>query len=99
MIGSVSAATTSNGRNILSETFHSLEPNTDVFSRLIYSLGVSPDLTFENILPLDKPIILPNPALARILVFLTSTACEDHKVKDEAMCQEYAGTGGEEAIL
>lgn len=99
MMASVSVATTSNGRSILSKTFHSLESISDVFSRLIHSLGVSPDLTFEDILSLDDPNLLPHPALALVLVFPTSTAYEDHKAKEKAMRQEYAGSSEEKAIL
>lgn len=79
--------------------FIPLESNPNVFSRLIHSLGVSPDLTFEDILSLDDPGFLPHPALALILVFPTSTAYEDNKAKEEAICQEYAGSGEEEAII
>lgn len=79
--------------------FFPLESNPFIFSQLIHSLGVSQDLTFQDILSLDDPDLLPHPALALVLVFPTSSAYEDCKAKEEALRQEYAGSGKEEEII
>ena len=79
--------------------FIPLESNPDVFTQLIYGLGVSPDLTFKDVLTIDKTELHPHPALALILLFPTSDASEKDKAKEEALREEYKGSGEEEDVM
>ena len=79
--------------------FIPLESNPAVFSQLIHHLWASWRLAFQDIVSLNDPDSLPHPALTLILVFPTSNAYEAHKAKEEAMCQEYKGSGEGEDVL
>ena len=79
--------------------FTPLESNPTVFSQLIHHLGVSPRLTFQDIVSLDDPDALPHPAHALILIFPTSSAYEAHKAEEEATRPESTGIGEEDGIL
>lgn len=61
--------------------FTPLKSNPEVFNQLIYDMGISPNLHFEDIFSLDEPGLLPHPVLALILVFPTSDTYEEDKVK------------------
>jgi ubiquitin carboxyl-terminal hydrolase L3 len=68
--------------------FIPLESNPDVFTQLIHDLGVSPTLSFKDVLTLDEPALFPRPALALILIFPTSETYEAQKAKEAAVYEE-----------
>ena len=49
--------------------FIPLESDPDIFNELLLHLGVSPKLTFQEIITLDEPELLPRPAVAVIVLF------------------------------
>ena len=79
--------------------FIPLESNPDVFTQLIHELGVSANLSFQDVLTLDEPALFPRPALALILIFPTSETYETQKSKEEAMYAEYTGRTDEENVV
>ena len=79
--------------------FVPLESNADVFTQLMHRLGVSPSLEFRDVFDIDEPDLLPHPALAFMLVFPTSAAYEAQKAKEEAMYEDYSGSGEEEVVM
>lgn len=79
-----------------------LESNPILFTQLIHHLGVSPSLAFHDVLSIDDPELLafiPRPALALILVFPTSPSYEAFKAEEEAVREEYDGSGKNEAVM
>jgi len=70
--------------------FIPLESNPDVFTELIHKLGISPSLSFQDVLSLDPELLsfVPRPVHALILVFPTTeeyerrVSVEDFNVKD-----------------
>jgi ubiquitin carboxyl-terminal hydrolase L3 len=79
-----------------------LESNPEVFTQLIHKLGVSGDLTFEDVYSLDDPALLsfvPRPVFALILVFPTSKVYEQQKAASEAKREMYNGSGKDEDIM
>ncbi|KAM7203479.1 putative ubiquitin carboxyl-terminal hydrolase 1 [Rhypophila sp. PSN 637] len=77
-----------------------LESNPQVFNELIHLLGASDELTFEDVLSLDEPSLLPRqPTLAAILVLPTDAAVEEKKLAAEATRAEYKGSGTEEPVV
>lgn len=59
--------------------FIPLESDPEIFNKLIYSLGASPSLAFEDVVSLDELTALPHPALALILIFPTTQDYEKQK--------------------
>jgi len=85
--------------NSYQKHFVPLESNPDVFTQLIHDLGVSPDLSFQDVLTLDDSALFPRPALALILIFPTSDAYETQKAKEEAEYEEYTGGTDKEGVV
>ena len=82
--------------------FIPLESNPEPFTELIHELGVLPSLCFEDVLSLDDPELLafvPRPAFALVLIFPTSDAYQNQKAIEEAMRNEYHGSGDEEEVV
>lgn len=79
--------------------FIPLESNPDVFNNLIGLLGASKSLTFEDVLSLDEPDLLPHPTVALILVFPTTSDYEARKAAEDAERGEYRNSGDDEDIL
>lgn len=82
-----------------SKHFIPLESNPEVFNQLLRSLGVLPDVAFEDIFTLDEPDLLPRPALAVILVFPTTERYEAEKARLEAARAHYSGSGSDEPVI
>ncbi|KAF8537772.1 ubiquitin carboxyl-terminal hydrolase, family 1 [Trichophaea hybrida] len=79
-----------------------LESNPEVFTQLIHKLGVSQDLSFEDVYSLDDPSLLslvPRPVFALILVFPTSEVYEQQKAASEAKRETYDGSGKDEDVV
>jgi ubiquitin carboxyl-terminal hydrolase L3 len=75
-----------------------LESNPEVFTHLINKLGVH-GLEFHDIYSLDDLSLVPRPVLALILVFPTTQAFERELAKEEAVRQEYVGSGDGEDVV
>ena len=84
--------------SIYRKHFIPLESNPDVFNELINLLGVSPALSFQDVLALDGPHFLAGPALALILVMPTTDSYETRKAIEDAAYEE-ASTGEDEDIV
>ncbi|OCL13170.1 ubiquitin carboxyl-terminal hydrolase [Glonium stellatum] len=82
--------------------FIPLESNPELFTELIHELGVLPSLSFQDVLSLDDPELLgfvARPAFALILVFPTTNVYERQKTTEEAMQDEYQGSGNGEDVV
>ena len=66
--------------------FIPLESNPSVFTDLAHKLGLSPTFSFQDVLMLDEPDMLPRP-----LIFPTSEAYKSQKAKEEATYEEIYG--------
>jgi ubiquitin carboxyl-terminal hydrolase L3 len=78
--------------------FIPLESNPEVFTQLIHDLGVSPKLSFQDVLTLDEPAMFPRPALALVLIFPAAETYESQRVKEDAQYEEYASAENEEVV-
>lgn len=85
--------------NTYRKHFLPLESNPEVFNDLIYRIGASNDLAFEDVFTLDDPELLPRPTVALILVFPTTPAYEARKVAAESSRLEYTGSGDGEPVV
>jgi ubiquitin carboxyl-terminal hydrolase L3 len=79
--------------------FIPLESNPEGFTQLIHDLGVSANLSFQDVLTLDEPGLFPRPALALILIFPTSETNETEKAENDAMYHEYTGTEEDQDVI
>ena len=79
--------------------FLPLESNPEVFNELIYSLGASQEIAFEDIFTFDEPDLLPRPTLALIMVFPATAAYEARKAAVESARAEYTGSGHKEPAI
>ncbi|KAH6604194.1 hypothetical protein Trco_007640 [Trichoderma cornu-damae] len=82
--------------------FIPLEANPQLLTTLIHKLGVSPALQMHDVYSLTEPELLafiPRPALALLLVFPISAAYESHRMAEDSLVAEYAGTGDAEPVL
>jgi len=82
--------------------FIPLESNPTVFTELTHLLGVSPSLSFTDVLSLDDPdllAIIPRPVLALVLVFPASEKYKLQKAEDEAKRVAYTGSGEQEDVV
>lgn len=70
--------------------FIPLESNPEVFNNLINLLGIPLSLTFEDVLSLDEPLLLPRPALALILVLPTTESYERRKSEEDALHKDFS---------
>ena len=72
-----------------------LECNPDIFTQLIHQIGVSSNITFQDIFSLDPDMLslVTRPVLALILVFPTSETYEKEKIAEESLKQDYEGSG------
>ncbi|KAI9691039.1 MAG: ubiquitinyl hydrolase 1 [Bathelium mastoideum] len=79
-----------------------LESDPEVFTDLARQLGVSQDLSFQDIYSLDDAdlmAVVPRPVLALILIFPTSAAYEAQKAQEEADITRYEGSGEDEPVV
>ena len=77
-----------------------LECNPDLFTQLIHKLGLSSNLTFQDLFSLDPDMLafVPRPVLALILVFSTSDVYEKEKAIEESAREDYEGRGEAEDV-
>ncbi|KAH6856646.1 hypothetical protein B0I37DRAFT_367999 [Chaetomium sp. MPI-CAGE-AT-0009] len=83
-------------------SFIPLEANPDLLTSLLHTLGLSPALAIHDVYSLTEPSLLsfiPRPALALLLVFPVSAAYESHRLAEDALRAEYAGSGPEEPVV
>jgi ubiquitin carboxyl-terminal hydrolase L3 len=83
------------------KTFIPLENNPDVFSHLVHSLGLSPDLGFYDVYSIDESDLLamvPRPVHALIFI---APAPVYYRVRetDEKPDKPYAGSGESEPVM
>ena len=84
------------------KSFFPLESHPDVFTEVTHGLGVSPSLTWADVLSTDEPEILamtPRPALALVLVFPCTPTYNEQKKADENKRDTYEGKGPDEPIV
>ncbi|KAH6631764.1 hypothetical protein F5144DRAFT_572107 [Chaetomium tenue] len=82
--------------------FIPLEANPDLMTTLLHTLGLSPALAIHDVYSLTEPSLLafiPRPALALLLVFPVSAAYESHRLAEDALHAEYAGSGPDEPVV
>ena len=84
--------------------FIPLESDPLVFTDLAHGLGLSKDLSFQDVLSLDDPDLVafvPRPILALILAFPASGTgtYEAQTAQEEASLLEYEGTGEAEGVI
>lgn len=85
-------------------TFFPLESNPEVFTEVIHGLGVSPSLSFADVLSMDEPDILamtPRPALSLVLLYDSSGSdgIKAAKRESESKRVEYIGKGEGEDVV
>jgi ubiquitin carboxyl-terminal hydrolase L3 len=69
---------------------------------LIYKLGLSTKLGFQDVFSIDDPDLLafvPRPAYALLLIFPVSEAYENFRRSEDSSKQEYEGSGSGEPIV
>lgn len=94
-------STVKNGR-FYKQAFFPLEANPTVFNEIMEGLGVSPSLTFVDVLSIDDPDVLawvPRPALALVMVCPGSPAHKARKRELDSQRAEYTGKGEEEPAI
>lgn len=82
------------------KVFIPLESNPDIFTSLIWDLGVS-SLKFIDIFSLDEPDLaaIPRPVLALVLAFPVTDTYEQQILESEADKPEYNGYGEAEDVV
>jgi ubiquitin carboxyl-terminal hydrolase L3 len=79
--------------------FIPLESNPDVFNNLIHLLGSTDDLSFQDVISLDEPSLLPRPAIAMILVFPTTDRYAEHIAIEDSKLDEPNYNNNDEDIV
>ncbi|KAH8745670.1 ubiquitin carboxyl-terminal hydrolase, family 1 [Diaporthe sp. PMI_573] len=79
--------------------FIPLESNPDVFNNLIHLLGSTDDLSFQDVISLDEPSLLPRPAIAMILVFPTTDRYAEHITIEDSKLDEPNYNNNDEDIV
>ena len=82
--------------------FIPLESNPEVFSELMYKLGISPSLCFQDVLSLDDPELLgflARPVHALILVFPTTEAYEKRIKEEDSNARDYLDGDDDEEVV
>jgi ubiquitin carboxyl-terminal hydrolase L3 len=82
--------------------FIPLESNPEVFTELVYKLGVSECLEFQDVLSLDDAELLaflPRPAYALILVLPTTDAYEKRVNEEDSRLEPYQGNAIDGDVL
>lgn len=80
------------------KSFVPLESNPDVFNKLIHLLGTT-GLSFQDIISLDEPSLLPHPAIALILIFPTTDLYASHVADEDLKLNEDVSDGNSEHIV
>ena len=81
--------------------FVPLEANPENLTELAHKLGLSPVLSFCDVLSLNEPSLLefiPRPALALLLVFPVSKGYEAVRLEEDADKEVYEGKGEKEPL-
>lgn len=69
---------------------------------LVYGLGLSKTLAFQDVFSIDDPDLLafvPRPALALLLIFPVSDVYEKARVKEDEHKEVYSGNGQGEPVI
>lgn len=89
----------------MGKQFVPLECNPDVFSELMYSLGVSRTLSFHDVYSVDPELLgmIPRPVLALILAFPVSDNYEKYRLEQDKNLEDgyynsISGTDQEDAL-
>ncbi|KDQ12889.1 hypothetical protein BOTBODRAFT_34032 [Botryobasidium botryosum FD-172 SS1] len=84
------------------KVFVPLENNPEVMNPLARKLGLSPDLSFHDVLSFTEPdllAVIPRPAYALLFLFYITPASEKFLEAEEATFPKYEGSGPSEPIL
>ncbi|KAF2671882.1 cysteine proteinase [Microthyrium microscopicum] len=87
---------------ITRKRFVPLENNPDVMNTLVYDLGLSKALAFQDVFSIDDPDLLafvPRPALALLLIFPVSEVYEKSRHDEDQDRTEYSGSGPDEPAI
>ncbi|KIV99616.1 uncharacterized protein PV09_08791 [Verruconis gallopava] len=82
--------------------FIPLENNPDVMNSLMYKLGLSQDLSFQDVWSIDEPSLLefvPRPAHALLLIFPVTDTYEKFRREEDQNRPEYDGSGENEPVV
>jgi len=82
--------------------FVPLENNPEVMSSLLYQLGMSKSIGFQDVYSIDDPELLafvPRPAYALLLVFPVNENYEKFRTREDSGKPEYNGSGPEEEVM
>ena len=69
---------------------------------LVYKLGLSRKLAFQDVFSIDDPDLLafvPRPAYALLLIFPVSDAYEKFRASEDADKSDYSGSGVAEPVI
>lgn len=79
-----------------------LENNPDVMNTLMYKLGLSQALAFQDVFSIDDADLLafvPRPAQALLLIFPVSEVYEKSRRSEDESKEEYGGKGESEPVV
>lgn len=82
------------------KSFIPLESNPDIFNDLMHLLGSADTLSFQDVISLDEPTLLPHLAIALVLVFPTTDRYAEHIAIEDSKLNEqrYNGKDDEDIV-